>query len=75
MLKLIHLPMKNYTFNLVAEGASLILKENNFFGIEAILFYASRLEVLLRRRRRGGAGSGRTIIPKSDDVAANNRGS
>jgi hypothetical protein len=73
MLKLIHLPMKNYTFNLVAEGASLILKENNFFGIEAILFYASRLEVLLRRRR-GGGGSG-TIIPKSDDVAANNRGS
>jgi hypothetical protein len=65
--------MKNYTFNLVAEGASLILKENNFFGIEAILFYASRLEVLLRRRR-GGGGSG-TIIPKSDDVAANNRGS
>jgi hypothetical protein len=62
--------MKNYTFNLVAEGASLILKENNFFGIEAILFYASRLEVLLRDRRGGGGG---TIIPKSDDVAANNR--
>jgi hypothetical protein len=74
MLKLIHLPMKNYTFNLVAEGASLILKENNFFGIEAILFYASRLEVLLRDRRGGGGGGG-TIIPKSDDVAANNRGS
>jgi hypothetical protein len=73
MLKLIHLPMKNYTFNLVAEGASLILKENNFFGIEAMLFCASRLEVLLWRRRGGGGGS-RTIIPKSDDVAASNRG-